>query len=218
VEGAVVFSHAGPEVRVVKAPWVQRLAEAPAPFAPRAGLVFLGNYRHPPNAEAVRWFGGEVMPRIAARRPDIAFTAYGSGAAAALADAANTTVGGHVPDLQAMFDSHRIFVAPLLSGAGVKGKVFQAMAAGIAVVLTPLAAEGIDVRHGEHVLIADDAAGFAEAVLSLHDDAALWQRLVAAARELIAERYGEAEGIATMRAAFEAAGLFRPVTDRAPRD
>ena len=68
-------------------------------------------------------------------------------------------------------------VAPLRYGAGVKGKVNQALAAGLPVVATSCAVEGMHLRDGVDVLVADDADAFARAVLRLHGDATLWQRL-----------------------------------------
>ncbi|MBJ3777426.1 glycosyltransferase [Acuticoccus mangrovi] len=216
VEASVVFSHTGPEVAVVKAPWVQRVQPLPAPFAGRAGLAFLGNYHHPPNVEAVRWFAAEVAPRLAERRPDVAFTAYGAYAQEALAGIDGIVVGGHVADLQAMFDRHRLFVAPLRSGAGVKGKVFQAMAAGIPSVLSAVAAEGIAITPGREALVADEPADIVAAILSIYDDPARWQAVADAARRLIETRYGVEQGVAEMRAAFEAAGLFLPDRTEGP--
>lgn len=211
VEASVVLSHAGPDVRVVKVPWVQRVAENPAPFAPREGLAFLANYQHPPNAEAVAWFAAEVMPLLHRRRPELGFVAYGSYGPDVLEEAPGVAIGGRVQVLQEMFDRHRVFVVPLRSGAGVKGKVFQALGAGIPVVATPVAAEGIALIPGEHALVAENAQEFAEAVLRLHDDEALWTRLSHNARALIAERYGFEPAVRQMQAAFEAAGLYLPL-------
>ncbi|MCF3932721.1 glycosyltransferase [Acuticoccus sp. M5D2P5] len=210
VEASVVFSHLGPEVAVAKVPWVQRLRPDPAPFEGRAGLAFLGNYRHPPNAEAVRWFATMVMPRLQEARPDITFTAYGSYAEDALADIPGIVVGGHVADLGEMFDAHRLFVAPLRSGAGVKGKVFQAMAAGIPSVLTPIAAEGLPIREGEAAFVADTGTEFVDAILAVYDDAERWASVAAKARAFIEAHYGFEQGVAAMRRAFEAGGLFLP--------
>lgn len=210
VETSVVFSHAGPDVHLVKAPWVQRVSETAAPFAEREGLAFLGNYRHPPNAEAVMWFAREVMPALHAKRPDIRFLGYGSYADVALKGVEGVEIGGYVPDLQVMFDSHRLFVAPLQSGAGLKGKVFQAMAAGIPTVLTPLAAEGIEARYDVDCLVAHDGEAFVKAILSVYDDEARWTVIADSATRLVKERYSVERGIADMRAAFEAADIFLP--------
>ncbi|MCR6497264.1 glycosyltransferase [Thermomonas sp. S9] len=80
-------------------------------------------------------------------------------------------------------------MAPLRAGAGVKGKVNLAMAHGLPVVATPLAAEGMALRDGEHVLLAEDAPAFAQAVLRLHTDAALWQQLADNGRAHVARHF-----------------------------
>src|SRR3546814_1900450 len=74
-------------------------------------------------------------------------------------------------------DGCRVAVAPLRYGAGVKGKVNLSMAHGQPVVSTPCAVEGMHLRDGHDVLVADDAAAFADAVVRLHEDEALWTTL-----------------------------------------
>ena len=211
VEASVAFSHAGPRVPIAKVPWVKRPREEVAGFAERKGCCFLGNFRHPPNAEAVRWFAHEVAPLIRARREDVVLTVYGAYAEETLGTLAGVEVAGHASDLEAMFDAHRLFVAPLRSGAGVKGKVFEAMSSGIATILSPVAAEGIAVRDGVEALICEDGAAFAEAILATHDDEARWSALTDAARALLRERYEFASGLKAMRAAFGAAGITLPL-------
>ena len=150
------------------------------PFAQRHDLVFVGGFRHPPNVDAVRWFVAEVFPLIRAQAPEIVFHCIGSDTSAeidALASQPGVRVHGHVPDLSPYMDGARIGVAPLRYGAGVKGKVNLSMAHGQPVVATGCAVEGMHLRNGEDVLVADDAAAFAEAILRLYRDEALWQRL-----------------------------------------
>jgi glycosyltransferase involved in cell wall biosynthesis len=71
-------------------------------------------------------------------------------------------------------DGARIALAPLRYGAGVKGKVNLSMAHGQPVVATACAVEGMHLRDGQDVLVADDAAAFADAIVRLHEDEALW--------------------------------------------
>lgn len=151
-------------------------------FAQRHDLVFVGGFRHPPNADAVTWFVREVFPAIRARLPEIRFHCIGGDVpapVAALATVDGVVVHGHVADITPYMDGCRIAVAPLRFGAGVKGKVNLSMAHGQPVVATPCAAEGMHLRDGEDVLIAHDASAFADAVVRLHDDASLWNRLAA---------------------------------------
>ncbi len=150
------------------------------PFAHRVDLVFVGGFRHPPNVDAVRWFVDEVFPLIRVQAPEILFHCIGSDTPAAidaLASQPGVRIHGHVPDLSPYMDGARIAVAPLRYGAGVKGKINLSMAHGQPVVATACAVEGMHLRNGEDVLVADDAGGFADAVLRLYRDEALWQRL-----------------------------------------
>jgi glycosyltransferase involved in cell wall biosynthesis len=95
-----------------------------------------------------------------------------------------------------------VSVAPLRYGAGVKGKVNQAMAHGLPVVATTPAVEGMHLVDGEDVLIADDAAGFADAVLRVHDDEALWNRIAVLGRDNVARHVSADAARATVRALF----------------
>ena len=88
-------------------------------------------------------------------------------------------VHGFVDDIAPAMDEARISIAPLRYGAGVKGKVNMAMSYGLPVVATPMAVEGMHVRSGHEVLIADSAEGYADAVVALYNDEVLWQQLSA---------------------------------------
>ena len=92
-------------------------------------------------------------------------------------------------DLAPCLDGCRISVAPLRYGAGVKGKVNQAMAHGLPVVATSIAVEGMQLVPGADVLVADDPGRFAEAVIGLYDDPDLWQRLSERGRENVAKHF-----------------------------
>jgi len=86
-------------------------------------------------------------------------------------------ITGFVEDLNPMLDKMRVSVAPLRYGAGIKGKIGTAMAAGLPVVATSLAAEGMSLEHEENILIADSAEAFANAVVRLYEDESLWNKL-----------------------------------------
>ena len=150
-------------------------------FGPRRDLVFVGGFQHPPNADAVTWFVRDVFPRVRAALPDCRFHVIGSKVPAsirALADE-HVVVHGYVEDIAPYMDRCRASVAPLRYGAGVKGKVNMAMSYGLPVVATPMAVEGMHVVAGEDVLVAADAAAFADAVIRVYGDEALWNRLSA---------------------------------------
>jgi GT2 family glycosyltransferase/glycosyltransferase involved in cell wall biosynthesis len=160
-------------------------SDTPGPEG-RAGLLFVGSFRHPPNVDAVRWMVTEILPRVRARRPDVELHVVGSDLPAdlpALATDGDVQWHGHVPDLEPLLRTCRASVAPLRYGAGVKGKVNLALAAGLPVVATRCAVEGMSLVDGEDALVADDPEAFADAIVRACEDDALWRRLAAAGLE-----------------------------------
>ena len=93
---------------------------------------------------------------------------------------------GYVRDVSPFFLRSRVFVAPLRFGAGMKGKIGQALAYALPVVTTPVGAEGLGLRDGENAVIADaDPQAFAEAIVALYGDAERWQRISDAAESTL---------------------------------
>ena len=159
---------------------VHRARTTHAGFDSRKDIVFVGGYRHPPNVDAALWMAREILPLIRAQRQDIVLHLIGSDvtdAVMALDELPGVRVHGHVPDLDPYMDGCRIGLAPLRYGAGVKGKINLSMAHGQPVVATPAAVEGMHLRDGVDVLVGADAQDFADAVLRLYDDRALWDTL-----------------------------------------
>lgn len=151
------------------------------PFATRKDIVFVGGFQHPPNIDAVLWFVKEVFPRVRESLPGVHFHIIGSKVTEAVRELASehVIVHGFVDDIAPYMDGCRLSLAPLRYGAGVKGKVNMAMSYGLPVVATTMAVEGMHVCFGEDVLVADDATGFADAVVALYDDEARWNQLSA---------------------------------------
>lgn len=181
----------------------------PAPPGPgpeaRRDLLFVGGFRHPPNVDAVHWFVAEVFPRLRTVRPDVRLHCIGGDvpeAVARLAAQPGVTIHGHVPDLQPWLDGCRVSVAPLRYGAGVKGKVNQAMAHGLPVVATTCAVEGMHLHDGEDVLVADTPDAFAQAVLRLLDDDGLWTTLAERGRANVARHFSADAARSVVRAHF----------------
>lgn len=214
VEHSVIHSHTDGQVLVAKCPWVVEMPDTVPPLEGRAGLSFLGNYLHSPNAEAVVWFARQVMPRLAAGNPDLQFVIYGSAMTDEIKALESDQIRpeGFVEKIADAYDQHRIFVAPLLSGAGIKGKVLAALAHGVPCVLTPTAAEGIGVRHGHDCLIATTPTEWQDAIGHLMADDALWQKISDNARDYVRQSFSFETGRDLMRAAFESADLYSPVS------
>jgi glycosyltransferase involved in cell wall biosynthesis len=172
-----------PDCLAVTLPLARPLRGPQAPFAARRGIGFIGGFAHAPNVDAVRYFLDEIWPLVRAALPDCRFSIVGADAPAELVRAAPAGVEwlGHVPDVGPWFEGLRLTVAPLRFGAGAKGKVASSLAAGVPCVASEIATEGMALSPAQGVLTAGDAAGFAAAVIRLHDDADLWKELSAGA-------------------------------------
>ncbi|HET8818856.1 MAG TPA: glycosyltransferase [Xanthomonadaceae bacterium] len=204
VEQAVLREDAaGARVEVLSN--LHQLAGTGLPFEQRRDLVFVGGFRHPPNVDAVCWFVQEVFPRVRQRLPGVVFHCIGGDVPAvvsALGAQPGVEVHGHVPDIEPYMAGCRVAIAPLRYGAGVKGKVNLSMAHGQPVVATSCAVEGMFLRAGEDVLVADDAAGFAEAVVRVHEDPVLWGSLARNGRESVARHFSFDAARETVRRVF----------------
>jgi glycosyltransferase involved in cell wall biosynthesis len=144
------------------------------PARPRQpDVLFVGGFRHEPNLDAVTWFTAEIWPRVIQELPTATFSIIGSNPPAevtALSAVPGVRVLGYVPETAPFLDEAAVSVAPLRFGAGMKGKVNEAMAASVPVVSTTYGVQGIPVRNGVHAEIADDPEGFSRAVLKLLRD------------------------------------------------
>jgi hypothetical protein len=150
------------------------------PLGARRGLFFIGSFWHKPNGDGMIWFVEAIWPLIRAELPEVTLTIAGSNMGEdilALGAQPGIDVVGFVPEVQPWLDAHRVFVAPLRFGAGMKGKVAQSMIHGLPVVATSIGAEGMGLETGTHLLVADEPAAFAEEVIALLRDDDLWQRL-----------------------------------------
>jgi O-antigen biosynthesis protein len=148
-------------------------------FSERKDIVFVGGYQHAPNIDAVLYFVAEIMPLLRSRLPGVRFFAAGSKPPPELLALASEDIiiTGFVEDLNSLLDNIRVSVAPLRYGAGIKGKIGSAMAVGLPVVGTPLAAEGMLLTDNENILIADSAKMFADSIVRLYEDEVLWNRI-----------------------------------------
>jgi GT2 family glycosyltransferase/glycosyltransferase involved in cell wall biosynthesis len=148
-------------------------------FSARRDIVFVGGYQHIPNVDAVKYFASAIMPLLRERLPGVRFHVVGSKAPADILDLAgeDVVVVGFVEDLNSLLHKMRVSVVPLRYGAGIKGKVGSAMAVGLPIVATSIAAEGMSLRIGENLLVEDDPVAFAAAVARLYEDGELWSSI-----------------------------------------
>lgn len=157
----------------------------------RDGIVFVGGYLHPPNVDAAMWAVREIMPRVWDRLPGVTLHLLGSFMPAELSalDGPGVDARGWVADLAPCYRSSRVVIAPLRYGAGVKGKVAEAIEHGVPLVGTSIALEGMDLADGVDVLQADAAGGFADAVVRLLTDDQLWQEMAGHGQEALQRQF-----------------------------
>jgi O-antigen biosynthesis protein len=185
-DDARAIAAVAPGVPVEVVPTIHEPRRGVPPFDERAGLLFVGNFRHRPNVDAVHFLMREVMPHLRERLPDAPLAIAGPHAPAEVrsyAEAEGVQVLGFVPDLEPLHARARVFVAPLRFGAGVKGKIGEALAQGLPVVTTTVGAEGMGLEHRRQALIADDPREMAARIAELHADRELWRRLSEGGRE-----------------------------------
>lgn len=180
----------GMDVEEVRPDW------CPEPAGCR--VLFVGSFQHRPNLSGMRAFLTEVWPRIRSARPGAHLDLAGRGSESFLAALGATgtwhdrgvTAHGYVDDLGPLFRACHVFAAHLTEGGGIKIKVLEALARGVPVVATPVAAEGISGHGQAPPLVAPPGAGFADAVLRVAGDPALAASLARDGRRLIEERFG----------------------------
>jgi len=137
-------------------------------------LVFIGSMDWLPNEDGIRWFASEVFGRVQQRITGARLTVVGRSPSAAIRELAARNpaieVTGTVPDVRPYLERGALCVVPLRIGGGTRLKIYEAMAMGIPVVSTAIGAEGLPVRHGEHLLIADSTDEQVSAVCALLSD------------------------------------------------
>lgn len=178
-------------------------------------LIFTGSLSYDANYEAMRWFLERVFPRVLAARPQARLTITGDPAGRALPRSPNVRQTGIVEDIRPLVAASWLSLAPLRHGGGTRLKILESMALGTPVVATRKGAEGLDVVHGEHLLVADEPEELARLVLRLLADGELRAHLAENGRRLVAERYDSR----IVGPRFEAlvADVARRRTERRPR-
>lgn len=165
---------------------------SPGAVAEEGRLVFTGNMAYPPNADAVEWFVAEMLPLVRREVPGVRLDVVGADPPArvrALAGDPGVAVTGRVPDLRPYLERAVVGIDPLRIGAGLQNKVLEGMSMRLPMVVTSVANEGVGAVHGEEVLVADDPASFAAAVVRLLQDPGLRFSLADRARRVIEERW-----------------------------
>lgn len=186
----------GGRVRVVRAPFPE-LGPGPSALAGDPPVVLLASRGWLPNEDSVRWFLGEVWPAVRAEVLGAVLHVFGG-------EPGEGAVHHPSPrDSAEAFAPGSILAVPLRIGSGVRMKVLEAWARGVAVVGTSAAVSGLEVEDGREALVADDPAAFARAVARLRSEAGLAQRLIENGRRALRERHEPARVVADLFSVYQ---------------
>ena len=167
-------------------------APPPSP-APKADLIFVGSMDWLPNIDGVKFFSTEILPLIRKERPHCRVALAGRRPTQAIQDLArhdkDILVTGTVPDVRPFLWGSSVSIVPLRIGGGTRLKIFEAMAARLPVVSTAVGAEGLPVKNGKHIAIADTPELFARRCLDLLASEDRRRAMAAEAWTLVSEQF-----------------------------
>jgi sugar transferase (PEP-CTERM/EpsH1 system associated) len=190
-----------------------------APYDPDR-ICFVGRMDYFPNQQAVQWFCADVLPLIRQQRPGAVLEIVGAApprSILALASADRVVVTGTVPDVRPLVHKSAVTVAPLIIARGTQNKILEAMAMGVPVVASSVAARGVDAEPGRHLLAADSPRDFAAAVLGLLESSAERRRLADAGRERVLSNHSWAASLQRFDGIVDRLRARSPVSTRAAK-
>lgn len=155
--------------------------------------IFCGAMDYTPNTDALAWYFSAIDPTVRSTLPSRRVRIVGRNPVASVrahATVPGVEVTGEVPDVRPHYQTAHFQMVPLRIGGGTRLKIVESLAIGCPVVSTTIGAQGLDLVHNEHLLLADTPADFAAACVQLAGDPALRQRLRLAGRTRVLERYG----------------------------
>jgi glycosyltransferase involved in cell wall biosynthesis len=213
-DAVVVFTESDREVvrsladpaRIVRISLAVELPDEPLdPAGSSPTVLFFGNFAHRPNVEAALRLVQGIFPRVLELHPGARLSIVGAEPPESLRRAAgeHVVVKGAVPDLTPDLDEAAVVVAPLFEGGGMRVKVLEALAAGKALVASPMAVDGLSLASGDHVVLASTDAEFAREIAALLDDPARRVSIARAARRWARENLDLDSVVSAYEALYE---------------
>lgn len=164
----------------------RRLPKAPT-------ILSVGTFKWLPNVEAVKFLVEKVWPHVKAKVASAKLLIVGNAPTTQVKrygdQDTSISVLGRIPDIRSAFKQSHVLVAPVFSGKGTRYKILEAMASGTPVVASNIAVEGLNVKHGTHVLTSNDAKKMADYIVELLSDKKLWQKLSTSGRRFVQENF-----------------------------
>lgn len=169
-------------------------------------IVFVGNYLHYPNVDAVLFFHRDIWPELKLKIPQLKFYVVGNAPPPEiqkLSQDPSIIITGRVDDVRPYLRKGQVFICPVRLGGGFRGKILEAMAIGRPIVSTSLGTAGIPAVHRENIITADNSEGFAQGILNLMNDESLYEKIRSNARKLAEDKYAWERGVEILEAVLE---------------
>ena len=201
-----LIRKAAPSVNSYLLPFFRPIPGRSHPFSKRRDIVFIGGFKHQPNIDAITYFINDVWPLVRKSIADVRLLIIGSHPTKAVYNTAKhddrIIVVGFVKNLNDYFDSCRMSVAPIRTGAGTKGKIVTSTGYGVPCVATSLAIEGMGLTPESDILVADIPENFAAKVIKLYNDEVLWTSISNNALEYMERHFSYQAGKARLTQFF----------------
>ena len=160
------------------------------PFEHREGVLFVGDFANRTTSDSATWLLKAIWPEVQRKIPDARLYIAGNlSDSRGLEVPAGVRVLGHVEDLGELYQSCRVFAAPTRCCTGIQTKILRALSHGLPTVTTPAGAEGLGLQHGNGALLAEQPCEFANEIVRLHDDSALWNTTSALAQSYVRREF-----------------------------
>ena len=184
-----------------------------------ASLIFTGSMDWLPNVDAMNWFCREILPLVRAKAPNVRLTVVGRKPGRELLELGERDslilVTGRVDDVRPFIENATAYIVPIRIGGGTRLKIYEALAMEKPMVSTTVGAEGLPLRDGEELLIADDPESFANAVVRVLSDQAFADELGKRAAANVRERFAWSSVANSFAEICQSVCCGRPATERA---